>query len=148
MPGRIDVVHGVGQEVPGGGLDKVLGELAAIGFDRTPLASGAVHPVKQDAGHAKPVLTKPGPRVAQLPPRRQSNEQAPGAVRQPDAPDSGWGSCFDGSDSCLFNVSPELHHSRIGIPPRIHNRLELPFIGPVRKLLTVCLCGCCPGRLV
>ena len=20
--------------------------------------------------------------------------------------------------------------------------------GPVRKLLTVCLCGCCPGRLV
>ena len=21
-------------------------------------------------------------------------------------------------------------------------------IGPVRKLLTVCLCGCCPGRLV
>lgn len=48
MPGRIDVVHGVGQEVPGGGLDKVLGELAAIGFDRTPLASGAIHPVKQE----------------------------------------------------------------------------------------------------
>ena len=22
------------------------------------------------------------------------------------------------------------------------------LIGPVRKLLTVCLCGCCPGRLV
>jgi len=21
-------------------------------------------------------------------------------------------------------------------------------LGPVRKLLTVCLCGCCPGRLV
>ena len=23
-----------------------------------------------------------------------------------------------------------------------------PPTGPVRKLLTVCLCGCCPGRLV
>ena len=26
--------------------------------------------------------------------------------------------------------------------------LDAFHIGPVRKLLTVCLCGCCPGRLV
>ena len=26
--------------------------------------------------------------------------------------------------------------------------LTTPSPGPVRKLLTVCLCGCCPGRLV
>lgn len=46
VPCRVDVVHGVGEEVAGGGLDEVLGELAAVGFDRTPFAGGAIHPVE------------------------------------------------------------------------------------------------------
>ena len=31
---------------------------------------------------------------------------------------------------------------------RDHILTQVTRLGPVRKLLTVCLCGCCPGRLV
>ena len=108
MPCHIDVVHGVGEKVPGGCLDEVLGKLATVGFDRTPFPGGAIHPVEEDAGHTEAVLTEPGSRVAQLPPRRQSNEQAPGAVGQVDASDPSGGSGFGGGDGCLFDVVPEL----------------------------------------
>ena len=43
-------------------------------------------------------------------------------------------------------------HRRIqnGTLRRLLSGVYIPtaLFGPVRKLLTVCLCGCCPGRLV
>ena len=38
---------------------------------------------------------------------------------------------------------------RLGLEAGVAGRVLYRFgLGPVRKLLTVCLCGCCPGRLV
>ncbi len=40
----------------------------------------------------------------------------------------GGGSGFGGGDGCLLDVVPELHHHRVGIPPRIHQGFELGLI--------------------
>ena len=46
----------------------------------------------------------------------------------------------------LYQIRLLLRASRHKLPRVNKNDSVKP--GPVRKLLTVCLCGCCPGRLV
>ena len=43
----VNLVHRVGEEVTGGSLDEIFGELSAIGFDRVPRSVSAHHNIRR-----------------------------------------------------------------------------------------------------
>ena len=119
--------HGVAEDVPADGLDDVLHELRAVGFDSLPFLRRSDAHVG-DGFSAEAVLSDPWLHVGKHPAGWELDEEHAALAEKVYAADLCRDLLLDCSLYCSVDVPPEGGDHRIGRSPGIDQRLQFFFL--------------------
>lgn len=126
MPNLSDPMHSEREQISGDCLDDVFGEFPTVGFQPAPLATRR-DALVGDAGASESVLTQLWLDVGEATPGGKDDKHDPGLDGEDQCTNPGWLTGVDRLNGGSVDIGPQLHHTGVGDPPRIHQRLELGF---------------------
>ena len=124
VPRRFQPAHGFHQDVAGGGLDDVLHEFGAVALQPQPLFLFA-HTFVGDGLAAIAVDAHLGLHIHQLSAGGEHDEHHAALVEEADAVRLGGDSGPDAGGGGTVYIPPELHDAGVGLPPCVHQGLQL-----------------------